>query len=52
MPCEVVVYEENGIINIGLPKPSVLIDLVDDGRLTEPAGAVECELITAIDRAR
>lgn len=52
LPCKVVVYEEKGVTNIGLPKPSVLIDLLGDGGLGEPAGAVERELIAAIDRAR
>lgn len=33
--------EENSIINIGLPKQSVLIDLLGDGRLAEPVGAME-----------
>jgi uncharacterized protein (DUF302 family) len=52
LPFKVVVYEEEGITYIGMPKLTVLIDLLEDGNLRDVAEAVEGDLKTAIDAAR
>ncbi|BCJ88284.1 DUF302 domain-containing protein [Effusibacillus dendaii] len=52
LPCKVVVYEENGKTKIGLPKPTVLVDVVNDPGLKEIAQEVENTLIQAINDAK
>ena len=49
LPCKVVVYEDQGKTKIGLPKPTSLIDLVDDSELVEIAKDVEERLIKCIN---
>ncbi|WP_018131610.1 DUF302 domain-containing protein [Effusibacillus pohliae] len=51
LPCKIVVYHENGTTKIGLPKPTVLVDLVDDPALQEIAKRVEDTLIEAVNEA-
>ncbi|WP_058308025.1 DUF302 domain-containing protein [Gracilibacillus massiliensis] len=51
LPCKIVVYDDNGKIKIGLPKPSVMIDLVEDEELKDIALDIEKRLISAIDQS-
>jgi uncharacterized protein (DUF302 family) len=52
LPCKVVIYEEQGTTKIGLPKPTVLMGVVNDPALKEVAERVENVLIQAIDEAK
>lgn len=52
LPCKVVVYESDGKTHIGLPKPSVLMDVIGDPALAGIADGVETSLIKAIDEAK
>jgi uncharacterized protein (DUF302 family) len=52
LPCKVVIYEEQGTTKIGLPKPTVLMGVVNDPALKEVAEHVEKVLIQAIDEAK
>jgi len=51
LPCKITVYEEQGKTKIGLPKPTALIGLVDNGVLKGIAEDVEKRLISCIDKA-
>ncbi|MFC5452782.1 DUF302 domain-containing protein [Paenibacillus aestuarii] len=51
LPCKITVYEELGKTKIGLPKPTALIGLVDNGVLKGIAEDVEKRLISCIDKA-
>lgn len=52
LPCKVVVYDEHGKTKIGLPKPSVLVEYVNDSALKEIAQSIEETLIKAINEAK
>ncbi|MFC4767686.1 DUF302 domain-containing protein [Effusibacillus consociatus] len=52
LPCKVVVYEENGTTKIGLPKPTAMIQMVNDQTLIEIAQNVEETLIKAVNEAK
>ena len=51
LPCKIVVYEENGKTNIGMPRPSALIQMVEDDELKGFAKDIEDRLITCIDKS-
>lgn len=51
LPCKIVVYQDAGKTKIGLPKPTTLIDLANNEKLTEIATDVENRLIRSIDQA-
>lgn len=51
LPCKIVVYEDEGKTKIGLPKPTTLIELANNDKLTEIATDVENRLIQSIDQA-
>lgn len=51
LPCKVVVYEEGGKTKIGLPKPTVFMDFLNDATIKEIAQEVEKELINAVNEA-
>ncbi|QHS21503.1 DUF302 domain-containing protein [Virgibacillus sp. MSP4-1] len=51
LPCKIVVYEEEGRTNIGLPRPTSLIQLANDDSLKELAGDIERRLISCIDKS-
>jgi uncharacterized protein (DUF302 family) len=51
LPCKIVVYQEGGITKIGMPKPTSLIGMVNDGSLAEIAKDVEERLIASIDKS-
>ncbi|VXB55739.1 conserved hypothetical protein [Bacillus sp. 349Y] len=49
LPCKIVVYQDQGVIKIGLPKPTAL--MLDDPELKELAGDIERRLIGCIDHS-
>lgn len=51
LPCKIVVYEDEGKTKIGLPKPTTLIDLANNDKLSTIATDVENRLIQCIDQA-
>lgn len=52
LPCKVVVYDDNGTTKIGLPKPTMLMEIVNDPALKEIAQSVEETLIKAVNEAK
>ncbi|KYP82054.1 DUF302 domain-containing protein [Ferroacidibacillus organovorans] len=52
LPCKIVVYEVDGKTQIGLPKPTALMDVVGVASLNEIAQGVESTLIQAIEQAK
>ncbi|WP_027414730.1 DUF302 domain-containing protein [Aneurinibacillus terranovensis] len=52
LPCKIAVYEDNGTVKIGLPKPTVLIDIVNEPTLKEIAQHIEQTLIEAVNEAK
>lgn len=51
LPCKMVVYEDNDTVYIGMPKPTKLINMVDD-QLSSVAKEVENVLKEAIEEAK
>lgn len=51
LPCKMVVYEDNDTVYLGMPRPSKLIDMVDND-LSPIAEEVENTLKTAIEEAK
>jgi len=51
LPCKIVVYEEGGKTKIGLPKPTALMNYVNDTKIKAIAQEVEEELINAVNEA-
>ncbi|OZM58049.1 hypothetical protein CIB95_00270 [Lottiidibacillus patelloidae] len=49
LPCKIVVYNEKGKTKIGMPKPSSLIEMVDNQKLKEIALEIEERLTTCIN---
>lgn len=52
LPCKMVVYEDDGSVFIGMPKPTSLIGMIENDDLLNIAKEVESELKTAIDNAK
>ena len=52
LPCKIVVYELAGKTHIGMPRPSVLMNIIDDPTLETLAQNVEASLKKSIDEAR
>ena len=52
LPCKIVVYEDNGFVFIGMPKPTELIGMIKDNNLISIALEVENELKSAMDDAK
>ncbi len=53
LPCKIVVYEDHqGITKIGMPKPSALIQMVEDDTLQQIAAGIENRLIACIDKSK
>ena len=52
LPCKIVVYELAGKTHIGMPKPSVLMNIIDDPALVTLAQNIEDSLKKSIDEAR
>ncbi|UOR12097.1 DUF302 domain-containing protein [Halobacillus amylolyticus] len=51
LPCKIVVYEDQGKTNIGMPRPTALIDLTGDESLKAFAEDIESKLVTCMDKA-
>ncbi|WP_226037598.1 DUF302 domain-containing protein [Aquibacillus saliphilus] len=51
LPCKIVVYEDAGKTKIGMPKPTALIQMVNDESIKELAADIEERLITCIDKS-
>lgn len=52
LPCKLAVYKDQGLMKIGMPKPTVLMELAQDDALKETATDIENRLIACIDRAK
>lgn len=52
LPCKIVVYVDGDTTKIGLPKPTSLIDMVNDPALKQIAEDVEKRLISCIDKSK
>lgn len=50
LPCKIVIFEEEGTTKIGMPKPSALIEMVNNDSLKEIAVDIEKRLIRCIDK--
>ncbi len=53
LPCKMVVYKDHqGKTKIGMPKPSLLLQMVEDESLKEIATNIENRLIACIDKSK
>lgn len=52
LPCKIAVYENNGGTHIGLPKPTSLIEFVENDKLKNIAADIEKRLIDCINKSR
>ncbi|GGM19367.1 hypothetical protein GCM10011351_01510 [Paraliobacillus quinghaiensis] len=52
LPCKIVLYQDEGKTKIGMPKPTSLIDLVDEEELVALAQDIENKLINAIEKSK
>lgn len=51
LPCKMVVYDENGTTKIGMPKPTSLIQMVEDEEIKNLAADIEERLIGCMDKS-
>ncbi|AJD90007.1 hypothetical protein JMA_06900 [Jeotgalibacillus malaysiensis] len=51
LPCKMVVYDENGTTKIGMPKPTSLIQMVEDEDIKTLAADIEERLIGCMDKS-
>ncbi|MCT2536763.1 DUF302 domain-containing protein [Aquibacillus koreensis] len=51
LPCKIVVYDDGGKTKIGMPRPTALIQMVEDKTLKEFAADIENRLIACIDKS-
>ena len=51
LPCKIVVYEEAGKTKIGMPKPTVLMDILKEDNIKTVAEDIEKRLISSINKA-
>ncbi|MBF0706695.1 DUF302 domain-containing protein (plasmid) [Alkalihalobacillus hwajinpoensis] len=51
LPCKIVVYEEDGETFVGLPRPTALIDFINNQKLSDIASDIEKRLTTSIETA-
>jgi uncharacterized protein (DUF302 family) len=52
LPCKIAVYKDGDTTKIGLPKPSMLMEVINDPALKDIAAEVETNLINAINEAK
>ena len=52
LPCKIVVYDLEGKTKIGMPKPTALIQMIDNEALREIAETIENRLIHCIDKSK
>lgn len=51
LPCKIVVFEDAGETKIGMPRPTKLIEMVDDDKLKDFANNIEKRLIRCMDNS-
>ena len=51
LPCKIVVYEDDHVIKVGMPKPSSLIEMLQNDDMKAFALDIEKRLISCIDRS-
>ncbi|MFC5591651.1 DUF302 domain-containing protein [Sporosarcina soli] len=51
LPCKIVIYEDKGTTKIGLPKPTSLIQMIQNDKIQAIAEDIEHRLISSIDKA-
>ena len=51
LPCKIVVYEDSSKIKIGMPRPTVLVEMVEDESIKEKAAEIENKLIGCMDQS-
>ncbi|WP_223702397.1 DUF302 domain-containing protein [Sutcliffiella deserti] len=51
LPCKIVVYDDGGVTKIGMPRPSALIEKLNDQSLKDLGKDIEERLIECIDQA-
>jgi uncharacterized protein (DUF302 family) len=52
LPCKIVVYQSNGITKIGLPKPTMMVGMIEDPHLKEIAENIEETLMKVLDKSK
>jgi uncharacterized protein (DUF302 family) len=52
LPCKIVVYKEENQTKIGMPRPSILMKILEDKKLEEIAIDIERRLIRCLEKAR
>lgn len=51
LPCKIVVYKDGNTTKIGLPKPTTLIEMLQDEKIKGIAEDIEKRLISSIDKS-
>ncbi|WP_257351342.1 DUF302 domain-containing protein [Pseudalkalibacillus decolorationis] len=51
LPCKMVVYEDEGVTKIGMPKPTALVAMVEDDEITAMAQEIEQRLMACMDKS-
>lgn len=51
LPCKIVVYEADGKVKVGMPKPTALISMVEGDALKELAQDIENRLMACMDKS-
>ncbi|WLD93628.1 DUF302 domain-containing protein [Alkalihalobacillus sp. AL-G] len=51
LPCKMVVYEDEGVTKIGMPKPTALVTMVEDEEITAMAQEIEHRLMACMDKS-
>lgn len=52
LPCKITVFESGGTTKIGLPKPTAMINLLDDPKLNDIAKEIETTLIKVLEESK
>lgn len=51
LPCKIVIYQDGNKTKIGMPKPTALIQMVEDDSITGFAEDIEQRLVSCIDKS-
>ncbi|WP_246943695.1 DUF302 domain-containing protein [Bacillus pinisoli] len=52
LPCKMVVYNDNGTTKIGMPRPTALINLVNNDEIIKLAKDIEDRLVNVINESK
>lgn len=52
LPCKIVVYDDEGKTKIGMPKPTMLMDMIGDERLKQTASEIEDRIMSCIVKSK